>query len=60
MLWKRNADKWNKSYFGRKGVNQPERIVYLRNLSQLSSPAEIISLQKWDKNKLTVMKFLPN
>ncbi|HOW05253.1 AAA family ATPase [Methanospirillum hungatei] len=59
MLWKRNADKWNKSYFGRKGVNQPERIVYLRNLSQLSSPAEIISLQKMGQEQINCDEIPP-
>lgn len=46
MLWKRNKDRWDKGFFGRKNVKQPERVVFIRNLSQLSNPAEIISLQK--------------
>jgi predicted ATPase len=52
MLWKRNKDRWDKGFFGRKHVRQPERNVYIRNLSQLSSPSEIISLQKMGKENI--------
>ena len=40
MRWRRTKG-WNRSFFGRKGVVQPSRHVYLRTLSNLSSPAEV-------------------
>lgn len=40
MRWKRTGG-WNRSYMGRKGAHQPERMVYLRTLSNLSNPSEV-------------------
>lgn len=40
MRWRRGKG-WNRSYFGRKSTGQPSRRVYLRTLSNLSSPAEV-------------------
>ena len=40
MRWKR-VKGWNRSYFGKKNARQPERNVYLRTLSNLSSPSEV-------------------
>ncbi len=40
MRWRR-VKGWSRSYFGRKGATQPERMVYLRTLSNLSNPSEV-------------------
>ncbi len=40
MRWQR-VKVWSRSYFGRKNANQPERLVYLRTLSNLSNPSEV-------------------
>ena len=40
MRWRRTK-AWSRSYFGRKGASQPERLVYLRTLSNLSNPSEV-------------------
>lgn len=40
MRWRRDRS-WNRSFFGRKGGQQPERPVYLRTLSNLTNPAEV-------------------
>ena len=40
MRWRRTKS-WNPSFFGRKGGRQPERQVYLRTLSNLTSPSEV-------------------
>ena len=40
MRWRRTKD-WNRSFGGRKGASQPERMVYLRTLSNLSNPSEV-------------------
>lgn len=40
MRWRR-AKGWSRSFFGRKGAVQPERPVYLRTLTNLSTPSEV-------------------
>lgn len=40
MRWRRDRS-WNRSFFGRKGGQQPERPVYLRTLSNLTNPSEV-------------------
>ena len=40
MRWRRGKG-WNRSFLGRKQAKQPERIVYLRTLSNLSNPSEV-------------------
>ncbi len=40
MQWHRGKG-WNRNFLGRKNVQQPERYVYLRTLSNLSNPAEV-------------------
>lgn len=40
MRWRRRKG-WNRSFMGRKGATQPERVVYLRTLSNLSNPSEV-------------------
>ncbi len=44
MRWKRNKEKWSKSFFGRPKAMQPERQVYLRTLANLSNPSEVRSV----------------
>ena len=40
MRW-RHLKSWNRSYFGRRGATQPERLVYLRTLANLTNPSEV-------------------
>ena len=40
MRWRRSKG-WNRSFLGRKKAAQPERPLYLRTLSNLSSPSEV-------------------
>ena len=40
MRWRRGKG-WNRSFFGRQNASQPERLVYLRTLSNLSNPSEV-------------------
>ena len=40
MRWRRSKG-WNRSFGGRKNASQPERMVYLRTLSNLSNPSEV-------------------
>ena len=41
MRWRRTNKGWNRSFLGRKGASQPERVVYVRTLSNLSNPSEV-------------------
>ena len=41
MRWRRRSKGWNRSFAGRKNARQPERLVYLRTLSNLSNPSEV-------------------
>ncbi len=41
MRWSRRKKGWNRSFFGRKKASQPERVIYLRTLSNLSNPSEV-------------------
>ncbi len=43
MRWAKGAT-WSKSYMGQHGGSQPERIVYLRTLANLTSPSEVRSV----------------
>ena len=40
MRWRRSKS-WNRSFFGRKNAEQPERSVYLRTLANLTNPSEV-------------------
>lgn len=40
MRWRRSKS-WNRSFFGRKRAQQPERSVYLRTLANLTNPSEV-------------------
>lgn len=51
MKWARGKGNWNRSFFGRKRGRQPERVVHLRTLANLSSPSEIrnvLKLARWN------------
>ena len=50
MRWRRGKG-WNRSFFGRKNANQPERQVYLRTLSNLSNPSEVRSVLNMSRLK---------
>ncbi len=50
MRWRRAAG-WNRSFFGRKRGEQPERKVYLRTLSNLSNPSEVRSVLSMSRLK---------
>ncbi|MDX2249434.1 MAG: AAA family ATPase [Bacteroidia bacterium] len=43
MRWAKGAS-WSKSYMGQQGASQPERLVYLRTLANLTSPSEVRSV----------------
>ena len=43
MRWAKGA-AWSKSYMGQKGGTQPQRMVYLRTLANLTSPSEVRSV----------------
>ena len=43
MRW-RFAKGWNRSFFGRRGAEQPSRAVYLRTLANLTNPSEVRSI----------------
>ena len=52
MRWGRSTSgRWGKSFFGRPGARQPEREVYLRTLSQLSSPSELRSFVQLERDE---------
>ena len=40
----RRSTAWSRSFFGRRGAQQPERALYLRTLSNLSNPSEVRSV----------------
>ncbi len=46
MRWSRGPGKWNRSYGGRKGADQPRRRVYLRTLANLTNLSEVRSFLK--------------
>ncbi len=50
MRWRRTKG-WNRSFFGRKNANQPERQVYLRTLSNLSNPSEVRGILSMSRSK---------
>ena len=49
MRWRRGK-KWNQSFFGRKGAEQPRRPVYLRTLSNLTNPTEVRSVLQMQRS----------
>lgn len=59
MRWRR-AKGWNRSFFGRKGGEQPERDVYLRTLSNLSNPSEVRSVLSMSRLKTEAKRTLLN
>lgn len=53
MRW-RLGRSWNRSFFGRKGGKQPERLVYLRTLSNLANPSEVRSILRMSHTKTSL------
>ena len=51
MRWRRGK-KWNQSFFGRKGAQQPRREVYLRTLSNLTNPTEVRSVLQMSRSSV--------
>ena len=50
MRWSRGKS-WNRSYFGRKGAQQPKRKLYFRTLSNLNNPSEVRSVLQLSRLK---------
>ena len=50
MRWRRGKG-WSRSFFGRKGAEQPMQHVYLRTLSNLSNPAEVRGVLSMSRQK---------
>lgn len=50
MRWRRGKG-WSRSFFGRKGAEQPVQHVYLRTLSNLSNPAEVRGVLSMSRQK---------
>ena len=40
MAWRRGKSRWHSSFMGRRAGRQPQRVVYLRTLANLTNPAE--------------------
>ncbi len=55
MRWSRGKS-WNRSFFGRKGGRQPERLVYLRTLSNLANPSEVRSILRMSHTKASLQE----
>ncbi len=55
MRW-RLGKSWNRSFFGRKGGRQPERLVYLRTLSNLANPSEVRSILRMSHTKTSLQE----
>ncbi len=54
LRWGRTKDKWNRSFFGMKRGQQPNREVYLRTLASLSNPSELRSVLQLAQRKFEV------
>lgn len=52
MRWGRKKS-WDRSFFGRKHAAQPERALYMRTLSNLTSPGEVRSVLNIAKKDFT-------
>ena len=50
MRWRRGKG-WSRSFFGRKGAEQPVQHVYLRTLSNLSNPSEVRGVLSMSRQK---------
>jgi hypothetical protein len=54
MKWSRGRN-WNKSFMGLRKGEQPERVIYLRTLANLTNPSEVRSILQINK-KITMDK----
>ena len=55
MRWRRGKS-WNRSFFGRKGGRQPQRLIYLRTLSNLANPSEVRSILRMSHTKTSLQE----
>lgn len=55
MRW-RLGKSWNRSFFGRKAASQPERLVYLKTLSNLANPSEVRSILRMSHRKTSLLE----
>ena len=51
MAWRRSKGKWRRNFAGAKGTSQPERLVYLRRISDLRSVSEVREIRNLDRQK---------
>ena len=51
MLWRRGKS-WGRRFMGRRGGRQPERMVYLRTLANLTNPTEVRSVLQMSRQEL--------
>jgi predicted ATPase/DNA-binding Xre family transcriptional regulator len=54
MRWARSKRGWGRSFGGAKRAQQPERVLYLRTLANLSNPSEVRSYLQMGRQKLTI------
>lgn len=54
MRWTRAQRRWNKSFGGRKGGQQPTRRLFMRTLANLSNPSEVRSYLQLGRLDLTM------
>ena len=59
MIWRRGK-AWNRSFLGRKGVQQPQRKVYLRTLANLTNPSEVRSMLQIKRHRHTIDEVSPD
>lgn len=58
MVLRRGKTRWHKSFMGRRAARQPERIVHVRTLANLTNPAEAqdalrLARQRYRSDELT-------
>lgn len=54
MRWARSKRGWGRSFGGAKGGQQPERLLYLRTLANLSNPSEVRSYLQMGRQQLKI------
>ncbi|MDD4652096.1 MAG: AAA family ATPase [Methanothrix sp.] len=51
---------WNKSYLGQHGGSQPERVVYLRTVANLTNPSEVRSVLQLGRKQMNKAEITAN
>src|SRR5205807_2279548 len=54
MKWTRTKRGWGRSFGGARDAKQPERVLYLRTLANLSNPSEVRSYLQMGRHQLTI------